>query len=413
MKEIQPPRTIIIGAGIAGLACATRLYKAGHRLTIFEAADAAGGRVRTDEVDGFLLDHGFQVYLSAYPEAGKLLDLDALRLRNFRAGALIRRSGKRYRLMDVFRHPGSVFSSAIAPIGTLRDKLLVAKLRSQIKRESMSKLAAAREDTSTEQRLQEFGFSKEMIDGFFRGFYGGIFLERELRTSSRMFDFIFKMFATGHATVPALGMGEIPKQLLAALPRESVHLNRTVASISDRRVVLEGGQAQEADHIVIATDASTAAELLPGWAPANETRWRSTATIYFSAAKTPLNEATIVLDGDGRSLINNACVISDVAPHYAPPGRALVSVSVLGKPDEPDLEGAVQQELQYWFGEEASGWQHLRTYRIDKALPEQLPNATPPATRHGNIHVCGDYCTSASIEGAITSGLRAADAICQ
>ena len=408
MKESSPPTTIIIGAGLAGLACAVRLHKAGHRVQIFEASDSAGGRVRTDEVDGFLLDHGFQVFLSAYPEAGKLLDLDGLNLQRFRAGALVRQGGKFHRLMDVFRHPESSITSALAPIGSLRDKLLVAKMRFRAKRTSQFKLAS-REDVSTEQHLKEFGFSDAMIDGFFRAFSGGIFLERELRTSSRMFDFTFKMFAEGHATVPARGMQAIPDQLVGHLPRKTIRFGKPVASVSQDGVTLADGEQHAADHIVIATDASTASTILPDQDPL-EIRWRSTATIYFAAPQTPLNEEIIALDGEGSGLINHLCVISDVAPHYAPPGHALISVSVLGEAiHQVDLESSVQAELGNWFGEEITKhWRHLRTYRIEKALPEQLPDRTTRLAGTGKLHVCGDHQKSASIEGAIVSGLETA-----
>jgi phytoene dehydrogenase-like protein len=409
VKEKQ--KIIIIGAGLAGLACATRLHEAGHQVTIFEASDGPGGRVRTDELDGFLLDRGFQVYLSAYPETGKLLNFETLKLQKFRAGALVRTGGKFHRVMDVFRHPQSTITSALAPIGSLRDKLLVAMMRFQTKRASINQLAT-REDISTEQRLKNFGFSARMIDRFFRGFYGGIFLERDLRTSSRMFDFTFKMFAEGHATVPARGMQAIPNQLVEKLPRKSIRYRSPVASVTEQSITLENGEVHQADHIVIATDATTATQFLPG-SPECEPRWRATATLYFSAPKTPLNEEIIALDGDGTSLINNVCVISDVAPHYAPPGRALVSVSVLGSAQRPDLETAVQDELENWFGAQAASWQLLRTYRIEKALPEQLPGTTATIAPRGRIHVCGDHQTSSSIEGAVVSGLNVARAICK
>ena len=414
MKE--KPKIIIIGAGLAGLACAHRLHQAGHRPIVFEASDVAGGRVRTDEVDGFLLDHGFQVFLTAYPEAGKLLDLDSLNLRKFRAGALVRKGGKFHRLMDVFRHPEAAITSVMAPVGSLRDKLLVAKMRFQAKRSSPTvSHPPARKDQSTEQRLRDFGFSGPMIDGFFRAFYGGIFLERELRTSAGMFDFTFKMFTDGHAAVPALGMGQIPKQLAAKLPPGTIRYKSAVRSISEGVVELESGESHRAECIIIATDASSAAHLFPA-AVQKPPRWRSTATLYFSAPATPLNEPIIALDGEGSSLINNVCVISDVAPHYAPPGRALISVSVLGEWQIPDLEGNVQAELINWFGKKATEWKHLRTYRIEKALPEQLPGERDEQSnflQDGPVYVCGDHCTTASIEGAIVSGLNAAKAICR
>lgn len=190
--------------------------------------------MRTDEVDGFLLDRGFQVFLSAYPEARRILDLEALDLRPFRAGALVMRGGRRRRLMDVFRCPRYLLETAMQPIGTVWDKLLVAKLRHWVRRSSVDDIAA-RDDRATEDYLRDYGFSEGMIDGFFRPFYGGIFLERELRTSSRMFEFTFKMFAEGSATLPAGGMSAIPRQLAARLPRGSIRLNTRVQRSTEIR----------------------------------------------------------------------------------------------------------------------------------------------------------------------------------
>ncbi|MGI9241124.1 MAG: FAD-dependent oxidoreductase, partial [Verrucomicrobiales bacterium] len=223
-------KIIIIGAGLAGLSCARQLQSAGHEVLILDSSDGIGGRVRTDRHEGFLLDRGFQVYLDAYPEAGRQLDLAALDLKRFKPGALVFKGGKLHRLMDPFRSPIDLLGSAIAPVGSLRDKLLVSKLRFELNRSSIEELEE-RPDVSTEDRLRGFGFSEKMLDEFFRPFYGGIFLERELRTSSRMFDFTFKMFSEGFATLPADGMQAIPDQLAAALAENTIRLDAPVTSV--------------------------------------------------------------------------------------------------------------------------------------------------------------------------------------
>ncbi|MDA0814507.1 MAG: NAD(P)/FAD-dependent oxidoreductase, partial [Verrucomicrobia bacterium] len=340
---MKPRNVIIVGAGLAGLACANRLVQAGLQPSIIEATDSVGGRVSTDNVDGFLLDRGFQVYLTAYPSAGRLLNLDDLNLHRFRPGALVLKDAKLQRVMDVFRSPRHALGSAIAPIGSFRDKLLVAKLRLHAVLNSLDQIAA-HPDTTTEDFLRQFGFSDNMIDDFFRSFYGGIFLERELQTSSRMFEFTFKMFTEGFATLPAAGMQAIPKQLAARLPAGTVELNTRVRSVEPKSVKLENGTVLEADCVVVATDANAAATFLPGLFRQRK-RWRSTATLYFSADRSPLNEALIALNGTGRGLVNNVCVPSDVAPAYAPRGKSLVSVSVLGLPSPAELERKVLEEL--------------------------------------------------------------------
>ena len=403
---------LIVGGGLAGLACAVRLHDEGARPWIFEAGDALGGRVRTDVVEGFLLDRGFQVYLDAYPEAGILLDKTSLDLRRFKPGALVYRGGRMRRVMDVFRDPRHLLTSAFAPIGSISDKLRVALLKWRLSRASVEEISA-HEDMTTEKYLQRAGFSSRMIDVFFRSFYGGIFLERELRTSSRMFEFTFKMFSQGSATLPARGMAEIPRQLSSRLPDGTIRLNERVVEIRAGGITLESGEHIAGDAVVVATDATAAARLIPGTASAGPA-WRSVTCLYFAADHSPLREAIIVLNGTGSGLVNNVCVPSDVSPAYAPAGQALISVSLLGMPEPADLEAQVLEELEAWFGSDVQKWRHLRTVRIERALPEQEPGvglAGPGFRKHAGILICGDHLWSASIEGAIISGLRTADAI--
>ena len=405
-------QVLIVGGGLAGLACALRLCQGGARPLLFERSDGVGGRVRTDSLEGFLLDRGFQVFLSAYPEAGGLLDKASLDLRPFRPGALIHQAGGMVRLMDVFRAPRHLWTSARAPVGSLLDKLRVARLRWQLTRLSSAAIAG-HDDTTTELYLHRAGFSPGMIDGFFRAFYGGVFLERELRTSSRMFEFTFKMFSEGYATLPAQGMAAIPGHLAARLPAGTIRLGTEVLGVEAGAITLESGERIPGEAVVVATDATSAAGMMrlktgPG------TRWRAVTCLYFAAPHSPIGEPILALNGSGAGLVNNVCVPSDVAPGYAPPGQALISVSVLGQETSPELESRVLLELETWFGEMVREWRHLRTYRIQRALPEQAPGSGfsgPGFQRVAGVYVCGDHLWSPSIEGAIVSGLRTAEAI--
>ncbi|MEK0447246.1 MAG: hypothetical protein RLZZ399_2567 [Verrucomicrobiota bacterium] len=410
MSSFSPP-VLIVGGGLAGLACASHLHAAGVEFQLLEGSDAVGGRVRTDAVDGFLLDRGFQVFLDAYPEAGALLDKRQLKLHAFEPGAWVWRDRRLWRVMDVFRSPRHFWSSAFAPVGSLADKLRVALLKWRLSGINLKEIAA-HEDFTTEHYLRRAGFSAQMIDVFFRSFYGGIFLERELRTSSRMFEFTFKMFSQGHATLPAAGMGEIPRQLASRLPPEKIRLHQRVASVHSGGLVLQSGE-NLAGQVVVATDAKTARKLVPGLA-GTEPSWRSVTCIYFAANQSPLREAIIALNGAGTGLVNNLCVPSDVAPGYAPPGQSLISVSVLGIPPLAGLEGEVLGELEGWFGVQVREWRHLRTETIERALPEQAPHAGMKGNGYlvqDGVYVCGDHQWSASIEGAILSGKRTAEAI--
>ncbi len=412
-RENETLPVLIVGAGLSGLSCAFHLHQAGIPVRVLEASDGAGGRVRTDRVDGFLLDRGFQVYLSAYPEAGKLLDLEALDLHAFEPGAICFDGKKLHRVMDVFRKPSSFLESAFGPVGSMADKLRVALLRFRALGSSEDEITR-RPDRPTHEFLERFGFGKPMIDGFFRAFYGGIFLERELRTSSRMFEFTFKMFSKGSATLPAMGMGEIPLQIARRLPPETIRINAVVASLNETSVSLIGGETIPARQVVVATQATQTSLLVPDF-KLHAPDWRSVTNLYFRASQSPLDKAIIGLNTSGEGMVNNVCVLSDVAPSYAPPGQSLISVTVLGVHADPDLPEQIQKELGAWFGEQVNEWRHLRTDLIKQALPEQLPGSgsdqKPGFLKLNGIWICGDHVTSASIEGAIISGKRTAMAI--
>lgn len=404
-------RVVIIGAGVAGLCCALRLQEKNIPYQILEASDAPGGRVRTDKVNGFLLDRGFQVLLTAYPEARRLLDYKSLRLRSFLSGALVRKGGKLHRVSDPFREPWGAPATLLAPIGGLQDKLLIARLRQHVRASTLEQIFT-RPETTTLDALQRFGFSDRIINAFFRPFFGGIFLETELATSSRMFEFVFRMFSEGKAALPAEGMEAIPRQLAARLAPDSLRLEARVEAIGEKEVRLAGGERVQAAAVVLATEGTEAARLMPELHPPG---WHDTACLYFAAARSPLAKPVLVLNGEGGGPVDNLCVPSVVAPTYAPMGQTLVSATVVGaaQADEKDLESEVRKHLISWFGPEAGNWRHLRTYRIRQALParKSLDPAALPVRRNPGLYICGDHRETPSLQGAMVSGRRAAEAV--
>lgn len=406
----RPDNVIIIGAGLAGLSCARHLQRAGVTVQILEASDGVGGRVRTDIVEGFRLDRGFQVLLTAYPEVKRELNYSALDLRPFYPGALVRVAGKFHRVADPFRRPLDAVSGLFSPVGTFSDKFRVRALRAAARAGTVGDLFR-RPQTTTLEKLRAAGCTDSIIERFFRPFLGGVFLERELRTSSRMFEFVFRMFAEGDTAIPANGMGELPRQLAATLPAGSIRLKSPVQSITGNEITLAGGEKPAGRAVVVATEGPVAMQLLGEPKPVGS---REVTCLYFAAEKPPIAEPILVLNGDGSGPVNNVCVLSNVSPAVAPAGMALVSVSVLG-PVKSEMD--VRKQLREWFGDEVSRWRHLRSYHIAHALPEldlpTLKNPERPVQVRPGLYVCGDHRDNASINGAMVSGRRAAEAVLQ
>jgi phytoene dehydrogenase-like protein len=407
------PDVVIVGGGLAGLACARHLQQHGSSFQIIEASDGLGGRVRTDRVAGFLLDRGFQVLQTAYPEAQRVLDYAKLDLHTFFPGAVIHIDDQSYRVADPLRMPLAAFESLFSPIGTLSDKIRLLALRQRLRRQSIDSIFKSEERT-TFDALQHEGLSPTIVSTLLRPFLRGIFLEKGLKTSSRMFEFVFKMFADGHGALPANGMGAIPDQLASTLPSESIRLNTRVVSVSPNSVTLEYGEQLKPRAVVVATEGPEACRLIPELDPVVSC---STTCMYFVADYDPLGSPILALNGDGSGVINNVCVPSSVAPSYAPAGSSLISVSILGIPDEDNkrLETTVRSQLKSWFGPEVDSWRIFRTYRIRHALPSQafpaLDKPQRPVRLQQGLYVCGDHRDTASIQGALVSGRRTAETI--
>ncbi|MFO0912678.1 MAG: NAD(P)/FAD-dependent oxidoreductase [Pirellulales bacterium] len=415
MKQSKLP-VVIVGSGLAGLCCARELTEQGVAVEVLEAGDGVGGRVRTDEVDGFLLDHGFQVLQTAYPEAQRVLDYPALQLRPFEPGALIHWNGRVDLLSDPWRRPSQAPRSLFNGLGSLIDRWKLAQMRFHLVHTPLASLLREPDSTTGSYLSDEWKFSDEMIERFFRPWLSGVFLERELRTSSRFFKFIFRMFALGDTALPARGMGAITAQLADRLPAGSIQLNTQVARVEGTEVRLANGRTLAAQAVVVATDGPAAA-LLTG-RPELKPESRATTCFYFAAERPPVADPILVLNGDPTGPINHLCVPSQVASTYAPTGKSLISVSVLGEAAGDELarlELDVRHQLADWFGPEALTWRPLRSYTIRHALPAQPVgrwDEPSPTNQCGpRLFACGDYRESASIQGAMLSGRRTAEEV--
>jgi phytoene dehydrogenase-like protein len=399
---------VVVGAGLAGLAAARTLADHGLEPLVLEASDDVGGRVRTDVVDGFLLDRGFQVYLTAYEEGKRLLDLDALDLRPFAPGAIVRVDGGLHRVADPLRDPGALLSGLRAPVGSPADKIRAAALGARL-RFGPVESGSAGADVTTAAEMARLGFSRRMVDTFLRPLFAGILLDADLETSARMFRFVYRMLASGDAAVPASGMQQIPRMLAAGLPDGSVRTGAGVVAVAPDRVTLEGGEAVEAGAVVVAVEGPEAARLLGIPDPGS----RGVSAVYYAADEPPFDGPFLVLNGEGPGAgpVTNLAVMSNVSPYYAPAGKVLVCAACLGT--DPAIEDGARRQVREWFGPAVDGWEHLRTYRIAHAQPEQRPPFDPrrPARLDGGVYVAGDHRATASIDGALCSGRHAAEAV--
>lgn len=398
-------RVAIIGAGLAGLAAATDLVDAGHEAVIFEASDGPGGRVRTDVVDGYRLDRGFQIMLAAYPECQAMLDYERLDLRSFRPGALIRSNGNFHRLGDPLREPKQLLSTLRAPIGSPLDKLRILLYRLSVSRKPLEKLWSG-VGTTTQHRFESLGFSSGMIDRFLRPLFAGITLESELQGTSQVADFVFRMLSAGDAVVPAKGMGAIPEQLASNLPDNTIRYGARVDKTTTTTVAVSGGVEEAFDAVIVAADASEAARL----AGTEDPGWNGVTTVWFGADAAPIDDATLVLSGEGITPINSLAPMSRVSSTYAPQGKHVIAVSSPSL--DPDLPAAMRRRLIDWFGPVAETYDEIRVDRIYKAQPKQLPgHDARPAIEIEGLFVAGDHRRDASLNGALGSGRAAAEAV--
>ncbi|MEU5790827.1 NAD(P)/FAD-dependent oxidoreductase [Micromonospora purpureochromogenes] len=398
---------VIVGGGLAGLAAARRLHRAGVPWRLLEAGGRLGGRVATDAVDGYLLDRGFQVLNTAYPRLGTLLDVDGLELGWFTSGVLVRRGDRLDRLVNPLREPGGAPGTALAGIGSLLDRIRFAALATGCATLPKSRLLTAPE-TTTEAALRRAGLSDAIIEELLRPFLSGVLIDRELETSSHVLAMILRSFARGRIGLPARGMAALPRAIAEPLPADLIELDTPVAEVAPGRVRTQAGDIG-CRAVVVAVDPPAAGMLLPTLA---RVRMHSYTTYYHSTPEAPLDEPILLVDGDRREMVANTVVVSNAVPTYAPAGWHLVATSVVGPSAPP--EPAIRRELDRLYGRSTADWTHLTTVEV----PDALPAAPPPQRRlrkpvalGDGLFVAGDHRDSPSIQGALASGWRTAGAV--
>ena len=402
---------VIVGGGLSGLTAAKILKDAGKSVKLIEASDGIGGRVRTDYIEGFQLDRGFQVLLTAYPEVKQVLNCKSLDLHYFDPGAIILNEHGLTSISDPIRNPAKLWPTLMSSAGSLADKLLILKLKTQLRFRKVDELFSGSEQTTLEF-LKNYGFSEKMIVNFFKPFFGGVFLENELETPAEMFTFLFKMFGEGRAALPARGMGMIAEQLAESFI-DQIILNEKVIQANENYVLTNKGNKFNSEYVLLATEEGS----LPGSVIRHPPKGRPVTNIYFVSDINPIRSKSVYLNASAEKLVNNISVLSNISKRYAPDNKSLISVTILGdhQTESPNLLAKkVTAELSKWFND-AINWRYLRTYHIPYALPVKDCVKNKPdlgdVKVNDNVFCCGDYLLNGSINAAIRSGRTAAKAI--
>lgn len=391
----------IIGAGISGLITAIELEKAGFTPTIIEASNSVGGRVKSDVIDGYVLDHGFQVLLEAYPKAMQYLDYKALNLQRLIPGAVIYKNGKQQTIGDPLRNLSLLLPTVFASIGSIKDKLAIFKLNFALKNKSIESIFSQTLNTTTLEYLKAKGFSNTIITNFFKPFFTGIFLETELSTPSNMFEFIYKMFSEGLAVIPKCGIQAIPNQLKLKLSSTTILFNTAVKRVEEKRIIIEDGTVIDSNITIIATESS---KLLQ-----TETKitWKACDTLYFTVEKDTLNKPIIGLLADKEALINNIFFTSSINNNNTK-NDVVLSVTVVKSHNytEVDLIKTVEAELNTICNIKTKNF--IKRYQIKRALPNlktvKYLSTSADFKYSDSIYLTGDYTLNGSLNAAMTSG---------
>ncbi|MEL6560545.1 MAG: NAD(P)/FAD-dependent oxidoreductase [Bacteroidota bacterium] len=396
---------IIIGAGISGLIAARNLEEFGYKPTILEASDGVGGRVKTDILSSYQLDHGFQVLLDAYPMAQKYLNYDELNLQQLLPGSLIYKNGDGKMFGDPLRDSSFLMPTVFSSLAGLFDKWKIFRLNSTLKGEEVSKIFTKAE-LSTADYLKDHGFSSNVIENFFRPFFSGIFLEPELATSSRMFEFVYKMFGEGNAVIPKAGMGAIAKQLSSSLKQTSIRLNSKVLNVNGQQITLENDEVLNYDFVIIATDPG---KIMRNFASTLD--WKSCENLYFTSKSRAFNQPIIGLNANEESLVNNIFYPTSIETESKGDSE-LLSVTVVKDHnlEEDELVEQVKQDLHSSFN--ISDLTFLKRYKIPHALPSLEGLAYSREENESllteRIALAGDHQLNGSLNAAMVSGESAA-----
>ncbi len=378
---------IVVGAGLAGLNAAIALQDAGLEVVLLEASDRPGGRVTSDLIDGFICDRGFQLINSKYPalqELNVISEIDFLPAPRVIEVAF---GNERRALGDPRVAPWTALDRTT---GTIPEKLALLRLL----------MSHPRKDQSVEELLQALGTVYTRV---LQPFLHGVFLTDPKSVDARYGLSIIKSFVSGTPGLPRKGVAELSNALASRVKRISYSIQ--VDRVEGSTVHTSAG-IYDAENIIIATDATTATQLLG----LNEVpRMAGCITWYHATQENPSGNGRLVVDGQGRGPVINSIVISDVSSSYAPVGQHLVSTTT----DLGATESDVRRHLSILWGASTHDWQLIAKYEIPAALPIQSigRDLTQSIKVAKNVYVIGDHRAVPSQQGALFSGRLAAELI--
>ena len=391
---------IIIGAGLSGLTCALRIQESGRNYLLIDKSDNIGGRVRSTYEGGFIFDHGFQVYNTAYNYGCEVLDYENLKFCSFKPGAKIYLNSKFEIISDPFKDiinfPKMVFSN----ISNFSDKIKILKMKFQLNNYEFHNDLS--EDCTTIDYLERFGFSEYFIESFFRPFFGGVFLEKKLNTSAKFFKFVFSKFNSGTICLPEKGMQKIPDQLYKKLDEKSVLLNTDIKSVRDNILETKNGEKFQGKKIILC---SYAQDII-----SNKNLEYNTVLCYYFASNKSIEDSNYIYLFPEEKLINNIAILSSISDSYSPKGITLFSITVIGYLGDPEkIINDLQDRLSVIFKFKSGDFEYLKHFKIFKGTMKQNKNYIfNNLNQIKDYVISGEQTTNGSIDGAIKSGLIAA-----
>ena len=373
---------IVVGAGLAGLTAVRELEKSGKSVLLLEATNSVGGRVKSDYIDGFICDRGFQVINPKYPEVARSGVLKSLDFKYI--------SGQ-IRLADYQRKVGYSFATFSTKFGSVGEKL---NLLGFVANPRVNNLKSFGDYTTSFPTLYE---------RVLKPFLTGVFLSDPKIIAADVAQEILRSFVKSLPGIPAGGVGQFSHALAA--PVKNLKLNERVESVAKEKVITNSGQ-YSAKFIIVATDPTTAAQLLTG---VTIPKMFESTTTYFATSELPTDGKNLAISSNSKLV--NSIVISQVSAKYAPAGQHLVSATSLF----PVTESVFRKELASIWQMNTQQWQYVANYQIKQSLPAHLPGQSKSRNSFvaDGIYVAGDHMATPSQQGAMKSGYLAAKAINQ